>query len=131
MARYEPERGIDSASRSNASRRILPTSVPVVRRGSVQASFAGCGMLELGCVLTANPRSRESISPAPVLDLLAWGADPLSFEWFEPPSADRIQAALRLLQRLGAIDATAQAPHDGCSAVSCSAFRFIRASRGF
>lgn len=41
---------------------------------------------------------------APVLDLLAWGADPLTFEWFETPSADRIEAALRLLQRLGAIE---------------------------
>ncbi len=37
--------------------------------------------------------------------MLAWGADPLSFDWFEAPSADRIQAALGLLRRLGAIDA--------------------------
>ena len=40
----------------------------------------------------------------PVLDLLAWGADPQSFDWFEAPSADRVQAAIRLLRRLGAID---------------------------
>ena len=33
----------------------------------------------------------------PVRDMLAWGADPLSFDWFEAPSSDRIQAALRLL----------------------------------
>jgi ATP-dependent helicase HrpB len=44
---------------------------------------------------------------APVLDLLAWGADPMTFEWFEAPSPDRIEAALRLLQRLGAIEGDA------------------------
>jgi HrpA-like RNA helicase len=43
---------------------------------------------------------------APLLDLIAWGADPLAFEWFEAPPADRVEAALRLLVRLGAIDAS-------------------------
>jgi ATP-dependent helicase HrpB len=40
----------------------------------------------------------------PVLYLLAWGAHPASFEWFEPPRASRVADALRLLERLGAID---------------------------
>ena len=44
---------------------------------------------------------------APLLDLIAWGADPLAFEWFETPPADRVEAALRLLVRLGAIDGVA------------------------
>jgi ATP-dependent helicase HrpB len=44
---------------------------------------------------------------SPVLDLLAWGADPVSFDWFEPPPVDRIEDALHLLHRLGATDADA------------------------
>ena len=47
---------------------------------------------------------------APLLDLLAWGADPASFEWFEAPPADRIDAGLGLLERLGAIERTGAAP---------------------
>ena len=46
---------------------------------------------------------RVDLAPS-VLDVLTWGADPLAFDWFEAPSSDRIQAALRLLHRLGAID---------------------------
>lgn len=41
----------------------------------------------------------------PVLYLLAWGAHPESFEWFETPPPHQIVDALRLLERLGAIDA--------------------------
>jgi len=40
-----------------------------------------------------------------VLDVLGWGGDPRSFEWFEPPLPDRLDAAFDLLERLGAIDA--------------------------
>jgi ATP-dependent helicase HrpB len=39
----------------------------------------------------------------PALDILAWGGDPLAFEWFDPPSAERIEAALALLRQLGAV----------------------------
>jgi ATP-dependent helicase HrpB len=41
---------------------------------------------------------------APLLEVLAWGGDPRSFEWFEPPPAARVEAGLELLERLGAID---------------------------
>jgi ATP-dependent helicase HrpB len=39
----------------------------------------------------------------PLLDVLAWGGDPSSFEWFEAPPADRLDAARVLLERLGAL----------------------------
>lgn len=38
----------------------------------------------------------------PVLSLLAWGADPMTFDWFERPSNDALASALTLLTRLGA-----------------------------
>jgi ATP-dependent helicase HrpB len=39
----------------------------------------------------------------PVLDLLAWGGDPLTFDWFDPPSPPALAAAKTLLVHLGAI----------------------------
>jgi ATP-dependent helicase HrpB len=38
----------------------------------------------------------------PVLDVMAWGGDPFSFEWFDPPNPERVRSALSLLERLGA-----------------------------
>ncbi|MGZ7030783.1 MAG: ATP-dependent RNA helicase [Thermoanaerobaculia bacterium] len=38
------------------------------------------------------------------LDIIAWGGDPMTFEWFDRPQDDRLAAALELLRRLGAID---------------------------
>ncbi|HUJ15504.1 MAG TPA: helicase-related protein, partial [Thermoanaerobaculia bacterium] len=43
---------------------------------------------------------RVDLAPA-VLDIIAWGGDPKSFEWFEPPPEDRIDAAIELTTRLG------------------------------
>jgi ATP-dependent helicase HrpB len=40
---------------------------------------------------------------SPVLDVLAWGGDPLTFEWFEAPPDAALRAALGLLERLGAV----------------------------
>lgn len=41
---------------------------------------------------------------APVLEVLAWGGSPRTFEWFEAPPAERLEAALDLLRLLGAIE---------------------------
>jgi ATP-dependent helicase HrpB len=41
-----------------------------------------------------------------VLDVMAWGGDPRSFDWFEPPPAHAIDAAIELLRALGAIAGT-------------------------
>jgi ATP-dependent helicase HrpB len=38
------------------------------------------------------------------LDLLVWGAEPEAFDWFEAPPAGTLDAARRLLIRLGALD---------------------------
>jgi ATP-dependent helicase HrpB len=45
-----------------------------------------------------------------VLDVIAWGGDPQSFDWFERPPQPRIDAALELLRRLGAIEANRLTP---------------------
>jgi ATP-dependent helicase HrpB len=38
-----------------------------------------------------------------MLDILAWGGDPRTFEWFERPADDAIAAGFALLERLGAV----------------------------
>ena len=40
---------------------------------------------------------------AVVLDVIAWGGDPRRLEWFERPGEDAIDAAMTLLERLGAV----------------------------
>jgi ATP-dependent RNA helicase HrpB len=40
---------------------------------------------------------------AAALDVIAWGGDPRTFEWFDPPSSDGLNAALSLLERLGLV----------------------------
>jgi len=41
---------------------------------------------------------------AAVLDVIAWGGDPATFEWFEPPADEAARAAAALLARLGAVE---------------------------
>ena len=36
-----------------------------------------------------------------VLDVIGWGGDPMTFDWFERPAKDRIDAAVSLLSQLG------------------------------
>jgi ATP-dependent helicase HrpB len=50
-----------------------------------------------------EPEVRRIDLTSTVLDILSWGGDPLTFEWFEQPDASRIEAALELLALLGAI----------------------------
>ena len=39
-----------------------------------------------------------------LLSVLAWGARPETFEWFDAPSRDRLAAAMTLLEQLGAVE---------------------------
>ena len=40
---------------------------------------------------------------APFLEVLAWGEDPRTFDWFEAPDTERADLAMRLLEALGAV----------------------------
>ena len=103
VARYDADRGVDSLT-------LERITLDSADQRAGRAARLGPGLVRR--LWNAHDRLRAHREPeiarvdlaAPVLDLLAWGADPMTFEWFEMPSADRIQAALRLLHRLGAID---------------------------
>jgi ATP-dependent helicase HrpB len=46
---------------------------------------------------------RVDLAPS-LLDIVAWGGDPRTFDWFERPDESRIEAGMELLTHLGAID---------------------------
>jgi ATP-dependent helicase HrpB len=103
VARYDADRGIDSLEteritadaadqRAGRAGRVAPG---VVRR-----------------LWDARDRLRPHREPeihridlsSTVLDVIAWGGDPRTLNWFESPRADAIDAALALLERLGLIE---------------------------
>lgn len=103
VARYDAGRGVDSL----VLERVTKDSADQ-RAG--RAARLGPGVVRRLWPATDRLRphrepeiARVDLAPA-VLDLIAWGADPLAFEWFETPPVERVEAALDLLVRLGAID---------------------------
>jgi ATP-dependent helicase HrpB len=109
VARYDAERGVDSLSLE----RVTQDSADQ-RTG--RAARLGPGIARR--LWDSRDRLRPHREPeiarvdlaGPLLDLLGWGADPESFEWFAAPPPTRIEAALRVLQRLGAIERTGTSP---------------------
>ncbi len=57
-----------------------------------------------------EPEVRRVDLASPVLDILAWGGDPRTFEWYERPPEPRLLAAVELLRRLGAIEENRMTP---------------------
>jgi ATP-dependent helicase HrpB len=103
VARYDADRGVDSLT----LQRITQDSADQ-RAG--RAARLGPGLVRRLWDARDRLRPHREAEIArvdlagPALDVLASGADPMTFDWFEAPSPDRIEAALRLLWRLGVID---------------------------
>ena len=102
VARYDAERGIDT----------LETERITADAADQRAGRAG--RIAPGTVRRlwdARDRLRPHREPdihrvdlsSAVLDIVAWGGDPRTLEWFEAPRAHAIDAALVLLERLGLI----------------------------
>ena len=102
VARYDAERGIDSL----ATERIT--------RDAADQRAGRAGRLGPGVVRRlwdARDRLRPHREPdihridlaGTALDVIAWGGDPRTFEWFEAPRPEALDAALTLLARLGLI----------------------------
>ena len=51
-----------------------------------------------------EPDVRRVDLASTALDIIAWGGDPETFEWFERPPEQRLASALELLRQLGAIE---------------------------
>ena len=104
IARYDPDRAIDSLELERIARDSADQRAGRAGRlgpGIVRRLWSEQDRLRPG---TEAEVHRVDLSDA-VLDILAWGGDPLGFEWFDPPAADRVEAALALLQQLDAVAA--------------------------
>jgi ATP-dependent helicase HrpB len=55
-----------------------------------------------------EPEVRRVDLVSPVLDIVAWGGDPRTFAWYERPPAHRIESAIELLRRIGAVEIDAE-----------------------
>ena len=103
VARYDNERGVDSLSLE----RVAQDSADQ-RAGRAARLGPGLAMR----LWDSRDRLRAHREPdiarvdlaASLLDLIAWGAQPDDFEWFEAPSPERVESGLRLLRRLVAIE---------------------------
>ena len=103
VARYDPDRAIDSLETERISR-------DSAEQRAGRAARLGPG---LAIRLWAQAdRLREHREPdihridlsGPLLDILAWGGNPRTMDWFDPPSAEAIDAGLHLLGQLGAVE---------------------------
>lgn len=52
-----------------------------------------------------EPEIRRVDLASPALDIIAWGGDPETFEWFERPQEERVASAMALLEMIGATSA--------------------------
>jgi ATP-dependent helicase HrpB len=109
VARYDADRGIDSLELER-----IPADAAEQRGG--RAGRVGPGRVRRLWDRADRLRPhrepeihRVDLSDA-VLDILAWGGDPLTFEWFEAPSPERVRAAVSLLEQLGAVHAGGVTP---------------------
>jgi ATP-dependent helicase HrpB len=105
VARYDPDRAIDSL----VTERITLDSADQ-RAGRAARLGPGHARRLWDKRDRLRPHREAEIHrvdlAGPVLAVLCWGADPHTFEWFDSPSPDRVNGALDLLGRLGAV-------HDG------------------
>jgi ATP-dependent helicase HrpB len=103
VARYDAERGIDSLETER------------ITADAAEQRAGRAGRIAPGVVRRLwNPRDRLRPHREPeihridlssvALDVLAWGGDPRTLEWFERPREEALDAALALLVRLGLID---------------------------
>jgi ATP-dependent helicase HrpB len=102
VARYDAGRGVDSLE-------LERISLDSADQRAGRAARLGPGVVRRLWHETDRLRPHREPDIAridlsgPVLDVLAWGGDPLTFDWFDPPSATALAAAMTLLEQLGAI----------------------------
>jgi ATP-dependent helicase HrpB len=106
VQRHDPERGIDRLVTER-----IPLDAALQRAGRAGRTAPGRVIRLWDAAEILRPRREPEIAridlASALLDVLAWGEDPRRFAWFEPPPAERIGAALELLERLGAVQSAA------------------------
>ena len=103
VSRYDADRGIDSLE----TERITADAADQ-RAGRAGRTAPGIARRLWDSRDRLRPHRQPEIHridlSSAVLEVIAWGGDPRTLEWFEAPRADAIDAAVALLERLGVID---------------------------
>jgi ATP-dependent helicase HrpB len=101
VARYDPNRAIDSLEVER-----IPLDSADQRAGRAARLAPGLAIRLWDRRDRLRPHREAEIRridlSGPALDILAWGGDARTLEWFEAPSADALDSAIDLLERLGA-----------------------------
>ena len=104
VARYDADRGVDSLT----TERVTLDSADQ-RAGRAARLGPGAVRRLWDARDRLRPHREAEIHrvdlAGPLLSILAWGASPDTFEWFDKPSPARVNSAMALLARLGAVDA--------------------------
>ena len=112
VARYDADRGLDSLETERIS------------QDAADQRAGRAGRLAPGRAIRlwdARDRLRPHREPdiarvdlaAPVMDVIGWGGDPRTLEWFEAPPADALAQSYALLAALGVIDGAGHLTSDG------------------
>ena len=103
VARYDEERGVDSLT----TERVTLDSADQ-RAGRAARLGPGIARRLWDARDRLRPHRDAEIHrvdlSALLLSILAWGAEPHTFEWFDRPGDERLTAATSLLARLGAVE---------------------------
>jgi ATP-dependent helicase HrpB len=103
VARYDAARGIDRLDLE----RISEDSA-TQRAGRAGRTARGHAVRLWDRLDRLRPHREPDIArvdlASVVMDILAWGGDPRTFEWFEAPDADAVESAFTLLRALEAVD---------------------------
>ena len=103
VARYDADRAIDSLETERVSKDAADQRAGRAARVAPGVAIRLWHQADR-LVPHREPEIERIDLSSTVLDILAWGGDPQTFEWFEPPSGDRVSAAFDLLERLGATE---------------------------
>ena len=102
LLRYDPSSGLDRLVTER-----IPRDAADQRAGRAGRTAPGRALRLWDPREELRPRREPEIErvdlAAPFLDVLAWGGDPRTFEWFTPPPSAAAARADELLERLGAV----------------------------
>jgi len=103
VLRYDPETAVDHLATEQISRDSADQ-----RAGRAGRTGPGRALRLWDERMILRPHREPDVRrvdlASPVLDILAWGGDPLTFDWYERPPQHRIEAAMELLRRLRAVE---------------------------
>jgi len=101
VMRYDPETAIDHLVTERIS---LDSADQRAGRAGRTAPGRATRLWDARDILRPHrePEIQRVDLAAAMLDVIAWGGDPRAFSFFEAPSAERLEAALSLLEQLGA-----------------------------